>query len=216
MPEGNLLVDTTPDLRTQLLRERIDIAHAVAYTHEHVDHLYGLDDLRLFPFYLGHPVPLYCEGQVEDRIRRAFDYAFDPEPRSTHAGAAPQLTFHRIGSGPFDLLGGRVTPIPLRHGKFRVLGFRIGDFAYCTDTNGIPEESWQLLEGLDTLVLDALRPRPHATHFSLDEAVDVARRVGARHTYFTHISHELEHAATNDYLPPTMELAYDGLKIPIL
>ncbi len=215
LPEGNLLIDTPPDLRTQLLRERIDIIHAVAYTHEHVDHLYGLDDLRLFPFYLGHPVPLYCEEQVESRIRKAFDYAFDPAPRATHAGAAPKLTFHRIGNEPFDVLGSTITPIPLHHGNFRVLGFRIGNFAYCTDTNGIPETSWPLLHGLDILVLDALRPQPHATHFSLDEAVDVARRTGARQTYFTHISHELEHAATNASLPAGMALAYDGLRVSL-
>ncbi|HEX3870381.1 MAG TPA: MBL fold metallo-hydrolase [Pirellulales bacterium] len=215
LPEGNLLIDTPPDLRTQLLRECIDIVHAVAYTHEHVDHLYGLDDLRLFPFYLGHPVPLYCEEQVELRIRKAFDYAFDPSPRSTHAGAVPQLTFHRIGQDPFDVLGAKITPIPLQHGNFRVLGFRIGNFAYCTDTNCIPEESWPLLQGLDTFVLDALRPRPHATHFSLDEAVEVAQRVGAKRTYFTHISHELEQAATDAVLPRGMALAYDGLKLPL-
>ncbi|MBS0210254.1 MAG: MBL fold metallo-hydrolase [Planctomycetes bacterium] len=215
LPEGNLLIDTPPDLRFQLLRERVDVVHATLFTHEHADHLYGLDDLRLFPFYLGHSVPLYCEPAVEKRIRRVFDYAFDPNPRATHAGATPQVEFRSIGLEPFDVLGARVTPIRLQHGSFDVLGFRFGRVAYCTDTNGIPAESWPLLEGLDVLVLDALRTRPHATHFSLDEALEVVNRVKPGRAYFTHISHELEHAATNARLPAHVELAYDGLRIPL-
>src|SRR3954453_9882999 len=107
LPEGNLLIDTPPDLRQQLLREQVGIVHAVLFTHEHADHIFGLDDLRLFPFYLGHPVPIYCEPLVEERIRKSFDYAFsDQEP--THAGAAPQLVFHSIGLEPFNLLGARI------------------------------------------------------------------------------------------------------------
>lgn len=215
LPEGNLLIDTPPDLRLQLLRERVRVVHATLFTHEHVDHVYGLDDLRLFPFYLGHAVPLYCEEVVEARIRRAFDYAFDATPRSTHAGALPQIEFRRISTSPFDLLGARVTPIRLRHGSFDVLGFRFGNVAYCTDTNGIPEESWPLLEGLDVLILDALRPRPHATHFGIDEALEVVQRVRPKQTYFTHVSHELEYVATNARLPANVQLAYDGLRIPL-
>lgn len=215
LPGGNLLVDTPPDLRTQLLREGVGIIHAVLYTHEHADHVFGLDDLRLFPFYLGHPVPLYCEAKVEDRIRRSFDYAFT-DIEHTHQGAVPQLAFHRVTLEPFELLGVRVTPIRLGHGpRCSVLGFRIGNIAYCTDTNAIPDESWPLLFGLDVLILDALRIRPHVTHFSLDEAVAVAERVGAKRTYFTHMSHDLDHAATNARLPAGMELAYDGLRIPL-
>jgi phosphoribosyl 1,2-cyclic phosphate phosphodiesterase len=212
---GNLLIDTPPDLRMQLLRERIGIVHAVVYTHDHADHLYGLDDLRLFPFYLGGPIPLYCEEFVERRIRRSFDYAFsDQEP--THVGAAPLLEIRTITTEPFDVLQTRIVPIRLRHGpRFEVLGFRIGNVAYCTDTNGIPLESWPRLEGLDVLILDALRERPHATHFGLDEAIEAARKIGARRTYFTHVSHELDYAATNAALPAGMELAYDGLRIPL-
>ncbi|HVX12520.1 MAG TPA: MBL fold metallo-hydrolase [Pirellulales bacterium] len=215
LPEGNLLIDTPTDLRTQLLREQIGLVHAVLYTHEHADHLFGLDDLRLFPFYLGHRLPMFCEEPVEARIRRSFDYAFEGEVDPMHPGAVPQLTITRITTAPFSLLGAHVTPIRLRHGRFQVLGFRFGNVAYCTDTNGIPDESWPLLEGLDLLILDALRPRPHATHFSLQEAIDVAQRVGAKRTLFTHLSHELEHAATAAALPPGMDLAYDGLKIPL-
>jgi phosphoribosyl 1,2-cyclic phosphate phosphodiesterase len=215
LPEGNLLIDTSPDLRQQLLRERIGVVHAVLYTHEHADHLFGLDDLRLFPYYLGHAVPLYCEEQVEARIRKSFDYAFSDTP-PTHSGAAPQLTFERITTAPFMVLGARIIPIPLLHGpRFRVLGFRIGNVAYCTDTNEIPDASWPLLEGLDVLVLDALRRQPHVTHFSLDEAVAVAERVRPRQTFFTHVSHDLDFETTNARLPPGMALAYDGQRIAL-
>jgi phosphoribosyl 1,2-cyclic phosphate phosphodiesterase len=215
LPEGNLLIDTPPDLRQQLLREGIGIAHAVLYTHEHADHLFGLDDLRLFPFYIGHPVPLYCEERVERRIRHSFDYAFRDEAPS-HAGAVPQLVFERITLEPFWALGQRIVPIRLRHGpRFEVLGFRIGNVAYCTDVNEIPAESLSLLEGLDVLVLDALRNRPHITHFSLHEAIEVARLLKPKRIYFTHISHDLGHDETNALLPAGMELAYDGLRIPL-
>lgn len=215
LPGGNLLIDTPPDLRTQLLRERIGIVHATLFTHEHADHIFGLDDLRLFQFYLHQPLPLYCEELVERRIRQSFDYAFQGLPE-THEGATPKLAFERIGTDPFEVLGARVQPIRLGHGpRFQVLGFRIGDVAYCTDTNYLPPESWELLTGLDTLVLDALRERPHPTHFHLDEAIATARRIGARQTYFTHISHELDHETTNRRLPPNIQLAYDGLRIPL-
>jgi phosphoribosyl 1,2-cyclic phosphate phosphodiesterase len=215
LPQGNLLIDTSPDVREQLLRERIGIVHAVLYTHEHADHVFGLDDLRMMQFYLGGPVPLYCEPSVERRIRTAFDYAFRSEP-NLHLGAVPQLAMHRIDTGPFDLLGARITPVRLRHGRrFEVLGFRIGNVAYCTDTSAIPPASMDLLHDLDVLVLDALRPRRHATHFSLDEAVEVARQLAPRQTYFTHMCHELEHEATNAALPEGMALAYDGLRISL-
>jgi phosphoribosyl 1,2-cyclic phosphate phosphodiesterase len=215
LPEGNLLIDTPPDLRFQLLREKIGLVHAVLFTHEHADHLFGLDDLRLFPFYLGHPVPLYCEQLVEERIRQSFDYAF-ADVEHTHHGAVPQLEFRRITLAPFEALGARITPIRLIHGpRFDVLGFRVGNVAYCTDTNGIPPESMALLEDLDVLVLDALRKRPHVTHFSLDEAISVAQKLKPRRTIFTHISHDLGHAATNAALPAGMELGFDGMRIPL-
>ncbi len=215
LPEGNLLIDTPPDLRSQLLREEIGIAHAVLYTHEHADHLFGLDDLRLFQFYLGHAVPLYCEETVEHRIRKSFDYAFS-KVESTHAGATPQIEFHRITDRPFELLGTRITPIRLNHGPhFDVLGFRIGNVAYCTDTNGIPESSWPKLEGLDVLILDALRWSPHPTHLSVDEAVEIVERLSPKRAFFTHINHDLDHDETNQKLPEGVELAFDGLRIPL-
>jgi phosphoribosyl 1,2-cyclic phosphate phosphodiesterase len=214
LPDGNLLIDTPPDLRTQLLREKIGLVHATLFTHDHADHIFGLDDLRVFPYYLGHPMRVYCEDQVEARIRKSFDYAFAAEAQN-YGGGVPQIAFERITTEPFEVLSQRMIPIRLGHGKFRVLGFRFGQIAYCTDTNAIPPESWPLLEGLDVLVLDALRPKPHPTHFGLDQAIEVAQRLKPKRTYFTHMSHDLEHEATNATLPPGMELAYDGLRIPL-
>ncbi len=213
LPAGNLLIDTPPDLRQQLLRENIGIVHAVLFTHEHADHLYGLDDLRLFQFYLGHPVPVYAEDKVSDRIRRVFDYAFsDAEP--THAGATPKLSLRPIHDEPFQVLGQKIVPVRLQHGpRFDVLGFRIGNVAYCTDTNAIPEQSWPKLLGLDVLILDALRIRPHISHMSLAEAIATAEQLQAARTIFTHMSHEIDHDTVNAQLPAGMELGYDGMRI---
>jgi phosphoribosyl 1,2-cyclic phosphate phosphodiesterase len=213
LPGGTLLVDTTPDLRTQLLRERIGRVDAVLYTHEHVDHVYGLDDVRPICFARRRPLTLFCEERVELRIRSAFDYAFLSAPPA--GGGVPQVVFERIGLEPFDVLGARCVPLRLKHGPADVLGFRFGNLAYCTDTNRIPDETWPLLEGLDTLVLDCLRPKPHPTHFSLDEALAVAARVGARRTIFVHMSHEMPHATLENTLPAGVELAYDGLAVPL-
>ncbi len=215
LPEGNLLIDTSPDLRSQLLRERIGVVHAVAYTHEHADHVMGLDDLRLFPFYIGRPVPLYCQAAVEHRIRQAFDYAFSPDV-PTHEGAVPQLSFERIGHEPFQALGSTLIPLPMKHGpRFDTLGFRIGNVAYCTDTSFIPEASLERMQGLEVLFLDALRHRPHITHFSLSEAVAVAKLLRPKRTIFLHISHELGYAVTNAELPAGMELGWDGLRVQL-
>lgn len=221
LPEGNLLIDTSPDMRQQLLRERIGLVHAVAYTHEHADHLFGLDDLRLMQFYVGGPLPIYCEEQVEQRIKKSFDYAFNPPP-NMHQGGVPKVLFHRIGPmnggwPPFEVLGAKITAVRQQHGpNFQTLGFRIGDVAYCTDVNHMPEESKEHLQGLDTLILDALRPDGHATHFNLSEAVALAEELRPRRTYFTHMAHSLEHEATNASLPEGMELAYDGLRVMLV
>ncbi len=213
LPAGNLLIDTGPELRIQLVRERIPLAHAVLYTHYHVDHLFGLDDARLFPVALGHPLPVYCTDEVEEVIRQAFSYAFHPPPGDAPAFVLPSLAFRRIDHTPFDVLGETVTPIPLRHGRFNVLGFRFRDLAYCTDVNVIPEASWRLLEGLDTLILDCLRPgHSHPSHYGLDDALKVIERVKPKRTYFTHMSHKFDY----DHPPPLprgVALAYDGLRI---
>jgi phosphoribosyl 1,2-cyclic phosphate phosphodiesterase len=215
LPGGNLLVDTSPDLRHQLLREGIGIVHAVLFTHEHADHLHGLDDLRLFPFLLGHPVPLYCTQRVETRIRTVFDYAFE-DREHTHQGAAPQLQIHTIVDQPFELLGQIVHPVPLVHGpNCNVLGYRFGNVAYCTDTNFIADSSLSLLEKLDVLVLDALRFTPHPTHFSVDQALEVVAQIKPKLTLLTHLSHDLEYSLTNEILPNNVRLAHDGMRIAL-
>lgn len=213
LPGGTLLVDTSPDLRAQLLRERIGRIDAVLYTHDHVDHVYGLDDVRPLCHAAGRSLPVYCEPRVESRIRRAFDYAFEPAPAP--GGGVPKLALVSISTAPFELLGAEVVPLRLRHGAFDVLGFRFGGLAYCTDTNHVPEETWPLLAGLDTLVIDCLRTTRHPTHFSLVEALEVAARVGARRTLLVHLAHELGHAATQAGLPPGVDVAYDGLEVPL-
>ncbi|MEK6238478.1 MAG: MBL fold metallo-hydrolase, partial [Planctomycetales bacterium] len=212
-PGGNLLIDCSPDFRTQMLRERLGIVHAALFTHSHADHLHGLDDLRLFPHYTGEPVPLYCEEPVENRIRAAFDYAFRP-PVSSEA-SLPQLTFRRLTLKPFEALGLQVQPIRLKHGAMDVLGFRFGNLAYCTDVNHIPEESLSLLQDLDVLILDCLRPKPHPSHFHVDAAVEMATRLNAKRTIFTHISCKLDHDLVNGQLPDRMELGHDGLRVSL-
>ena len=211
VPQGNILIDTPPELRLQLLRTDTRVIHAVLFTHYHADHLFGLDDLRPLPRLLGGPVPIYCAPDVERKIRVTFPYAFGPEAEKLPRGWVPQVAFHTIDDTPFNVLGQHVIPIPLIHAHFNVLGFRIGDVAYCTDTNKIPPESWRLLEGLRVLVLDALRLKPHPGHFNVEQALEVVDRLKPERTYFTHMSHELEHEATNRMLPPGVELAYDGL-----
>lgn len=213
LPGGNLLIDTGPELRIQLVRERIGTIDAVLYTHYHVDHLFGLDDVRIFPWKQNRPMPVYCTDEVEEVIRQAFSYAFHPPPSELPSFVLPQLTFRRIDHRPFELLGETVTPVPLLHGRFNVLGFRIGNLAYCTDVNRLPDTSWPLLAGLDTLILDCLRPgESHPSHFGLDEALTVIERVKPKQTYFTHMSHKWDYDH-HPRLPPGVALAYDGLRI---
>jgi phosphoribosyl 1,2-cyclic phosphate phosphodiesterase len=211
-PQGNILIDTPPELRLQLLRERVRLVQAVLLTHYHADHLFGLDDVRPLCHRLGGPMPLYCTAEVEDKVRKAFGYAFGPAADHVPAGYIPKLTFQSITEAPFTVLGQRVVPIPLEHAHFNVFGFRIDDVAYCTDVSHVPDRSWPLLEGLRVLVLDALRYRPHPGHFSVDEAVKVIERLKPGRAYLTHMGHDLEHEATNRELPPNVELAYDGLR----
>lgn len=215
LPGGTLLIDTPPDLRTQLIREKIGLVHAVLYTHEHADHVFGLDDVRLFPFRLGHAVPLYCNATVESHIRASYAYAFT-DREQTHPGATPKLEFRRIDDQPFEALGTTVTPIPMKHGPhFDVFGFRIGDFAYCTDTNQIPEESMKRLAGVKTLVVGALRFEPHPTHFNIDQAIEVGGQVGAERTLLTHTGHQLDYHTTMGRLPPGVEMAFDSMQVEV-
>lgn len=213
LPEGNLLIDAPPELRLQLLRERIGLIHAVAFTHAHADHLFGLDDLRIFPRYLGCELPVYCRGHVEERIRRSFDYAFDPKVQAYPAGGIPRLTFQSIDSAPFRVLGAQIIPVPLEHGCYECLGFRVGNVAYCTDVKTIPAGSEELLADLDVLILDCLRDEEHVSHMNFEEAMAAIAALRPKRTFLTHLCHRLEHEATTRRLPPGVELAYDGLRI---
>lgn len=216
LPDGNLLIDTSPDLRHQLLREKIGIVHSVAYTHQHSDHVMGFDDLRLFQFYLGHPVPIFCTQVVQERLEKAFDYAFSDKV-ATHPGATPAVDIKTIyPNQPFDALGATVTPVPLKHGPdFDVLGFRVGDVAYCTDVSYIPPQSKALLKDLDVLVLDALRPNEHVTHFNIQQALEVVDELKPKRTYFTHCSCSMDYETVNPTLPDGVEVGWDGLQIDL-
>jgi phosphoribosyl 1,2-cyclic phosphate phosphodiesterase len=205
-----ILVDTTPELRIQCVTHGIDMIDAVVYTHAHADHIMGLDDLRRFNLISGKPLDVWADEPTQAQLRRRFDYAFmEPSPQPTVF--RPNLRMQTI-TGPFEIGSVSWLPVPLIHGKGATLGFRIGRLAYCTDVSAIPETSFTLLEGLDLLVLGALSHRKHNTHFTLEEAAQAARRIGARQTYFTHIGHMLPHEATNRSLPPSMQLAHDGLR----
>jgi phosphoribosyl 1,2-cyclic phosphate phosphodiesterase len=182
------------------------------FTHHHADHIFGLDDSRVFCKYLERALPAYCEPGTEKFIRQAFSYAFDPVVRSYPSGGVPDIELHRIDRPSVYILDHRIVPIPLKHGRFDVLGFRFDNIAYCTDVNKIPDESWPLLEDLDVLVLDALRFDPHPTHFTLAEALEVIERVKPRRAYLTHISCRLDPDRARDHMPGNVSLAYDGLR----
>ena len=211
-PGASVLVDAGPDLRTQALRHRITRVDAILFTHGHADHILGLDDVRRFNAVMAGPMRCYGDGATLDDIRRMFSYVFDP--RTPEAGGLLRLDL-RLVDGPLTVGDLTIQPVPLMHGARPILGFRFGSFAYLTDCNEIPDGSWPLLEGLDVLVLDALRVRPHPTHFSLDEAIATASRIGAARTFFTHMCHDLPHAPTDARLPAGMALAYDGLVLEI-
>jgi phosphoribosyl 1,2-cyclic phosphate phosphodiesterase len=207
MEGGVVLVDTPTDLREQALHFGLPRLDAVLFTHPHADHIFGLDDIRIFNFRQQQPIPCYGSAETLAAIRRVFSYAFE---ETQEGGGKPQLDLIEI-DGPFTLLGHEVVPVPVWHGRMPVLGYRLGSFAYVTDCNRIPEESYGLLAGVEVLILDALRYRPHSTHFSVDEALAAAARIGARHTIFTHMTHEVDHGALPAPLPPGVEFGYDGL-----
>ena len=207
-----ILVDTATDLRAQALANDITRVDAVLFTHAHADHVMGLDEVRRFNVLSGRRIPMYADARTGAELRRIFAYAFDPP--AFQGGGIPEVSLQPI-DGPLTVQGLDIVPVPVMHGPTPVLGFRVGRFAYLTDCNAIPEPSFPLLEGLDVLVLDALRHKPHSTHFSLSEAVATATRIGARQTFFTHICHDLPHAATNATLPAGMALAFDGQTIDL-
>jgi phosphoribosyl 1,2-cyclic phosphate phosphodiesterase len=207
-----LLIDAGPDLRAQALRFGVRRVDAILFTHGHADHILGLDEVRRFNSMQGRSMPCYGDAATIFDITRTFAYVFDPA--TPKGGGLPQLDLIEV-TGPFRVGSQDVVPVPIFHGSRGILGLRMGRFAYLTDCSRIPDESWALLEDLDVLVIDALRERPHPTHFSLDEAVEATRRIAPRRAWFTHMCHDLGHAATNARLPPGMELAYDGLVVTV-
>ena len=209
---GRLLVDTSPDLRQQALTNGIKRVDAVLFTHAHADHILGLDELRRFNAVQGTSIPCYADAATWQTLRRTFSYVFDGVARQ--GGGIPQLDPREI-TGAFTVDRIEVMPVPLLHGRAPILGFRFGTFAYLTDCSVVPDDSWALVEGVDTLVIDALRHKPHPTHFTVAEAIVAAQRVGARRTYFTHMCHDLPHAETSARLPAGVELAYDGLVLDV-
>lgn len=208
----HILVDTSPDLRAQALAFNVRRVDAILFTHSHADHVFGLDDVRRFNKIQRAVIPCFADGRTIADLRRAFAYIFDPA--TPKGGGIPKISVNEI-VGAFCLGGAEIVPVPLLHGTRPILGFRIGAFAYLTDCSAIPDTSWPLLRGVTTLVLDALRDRPHSTHFSVAEAIAAAERIGAPRTFFTHICHDLPHAETCARLPDGMQLAYDGLVLDI-
>ena len=208
------LVDTAPELRLQCLACGVKRVDAVAFTHAHADHIMGLDDVRRFNAISGRAIDAWAAPNAHAILHRCFGYAFSG-PAADVKAFRPHLLRRDI-DGPFEVGPMRVEPIPLLHGDLEVLGFRVGRLAYCTDVSRVPEASYALLEGLDVLVIDGLQYQKHPTHLTIDEAVEVSARIGARETWLTHIAHGVSHAKAERRLPAGVRLAYDGLKVGTL
>lgn len=212
--ERVVVIDTGPDFREQALRAGLSRIDAVFYTHGHADHILGMDDLRPLSFVVareGRLVLLYASEETADTLRRVYDYTFSPlatYPNRPRVHIEPLKERNCVCGVAFDC-------VPVQHGKQTIVGFRFGRAAYLTDVSSIPEGSFTLLEGLDCVVLSALRHKPHPSHATLGQAVEWAQRIGARQTWFTHIAHDLGHAETNRSLPQGMALAYDGLSVAV-
>jgi phosphoribosyl 1,2-cyclic phosphate phosphodiesterase len=208
----NVLIDTTPDFRTQALRAGLNHLDAVLFTHAHADHVMGLDDIRPFNFRQKGRIPIYASDETMTSIRRIFSYIFDEETRATNV---PQIDALPLEGGAVNLFGVEFTPIPVLHGSRTIYGFRFGSAAYLTDHSEIPESSMELLRGLDVLFLDALRYKPHPTHSTVDQSIRTVEKLAPRRAYFTHICHDLGHVRAESLLPPHIRLAYDGLELMV-
>lgn len=210
--EQNLVIDTGPDFRMQMLRKGAKKLDAILYTHEHKDHTAGLDDIRPFNFAQKKDMPVYGQKQVIEQIKREFAYVFS----SKKYPGVPQVNSIEIDEKPFYIGKNKIIPIPVMHHKLPVLGFRIGDFSYITDANYIPEKSYDIIKGSKILVLNALQKTPHLSHFTLEEAIEVAKITSIPMIYFTHMSHRLGlHSEVSEELPEGIALAYDGLEISL-
>ncbi len=227
--ERVILIDTSPDLREQALRERLKRCDAIVYTHNHVDHTFGLDEVRRFNALMGAPIDVYAEAPTLEYLKGIYRHIFAREANVNDSFVATLIP-HAVEPGrPLDLYGLRWTPLRLLHGRLPILGYRVEalddaghraqtqpgplPLAYCTDVSAVPPEAWRRLTGLTTLILDMLRYRKHPTHMSVDEAIETADRIGAQRTYFTHMTHDIRHADLDARLPETMALAFDGLVI---
>ncbi|HEY6290102.1 MAG TPA: MBL fold metallo-hydrolase [Terriglobia bacterium] len=202
-----VVIDTTPDFRQQALRQALQRLDAVVFTHDHADHIFGLDDVRVFYFRQKIPIPIYADLRTLESLRRVYKYIFDQD---YPYGGLAKLDPHVI-DGPFELWGESLVPLQVFHGNMPVLGFRFGRTAYVTDFSTIPDSSISLLEGLDVLILDALRHKPHPAHSTVEQSLLWVERLKPQRAFFTHIAHELGHETTNATLPSHVRLAYDGL-----
>ncbi len=210
--DKNMVVDSGPDFRQQMLNCKIKHLDAILFTHAHRDHMAGLDDIRGFNYIMKQAIDVYCEDIVEAAIKKEFFYAFT-EPKYP---GVPEMNIHPITSQPFSLFNTQIEPIRVFHYKLPVLGFKVNNFVYITDANRIEEHEIEKIKGCDVLVLNALRRDYHISHFTLQEAIDMSKRVGAKQTYFTHISHQLGfHDEVENELPDNIHLAYDGLEIEL-
>lgn len=206
----NIIIDTGPDFRQQMLREQIEQLDAVVFTHSHKDHTAGFDDIRAFNYIQQKAMDVFANSEVEVALRRDFHYIFD---EFKYPGA-PDIVLHSIDNQPFEFKGVRIIPILVQHYKMPVFGFRINDFTYITDANAIGKSEIDKIRGTKFLVLNALRKEKHISHFNLEEAIALSKEIGAEQTYFTHISHQLGlHNNVNSELPRGIQIAFDGLKI---